>query len=196
MINADRWELRERQWTSRATCPPPAVLLTLPPLPTLLAAPTATRSTYAMSTPAKGSGQESEAAAKGARDAPSSEAEQTLVLVAEDEETIAETLAMIVEDAGYVPVIAHDGREALALARQHRPRIIITDLMMPYMSGAELVTAVRTDAEAQSYTPPAIMVVTAASRAREAGADAIVAKPFDIAQIESVMRRLLSERPD
>ena len=40
--------------------------------------------------------------------------ERPIVLIAEDEETIAETLAMIVEDAGYSAIVAHDGREALA----------------------------------------------------------------------------------
>lgn len=123
---------------------------------------------------------------------------QVLVLVAEDEETIAETLALIVEDAGYVALVAHDGREALALSRQHHPHLIITDLMMPYLSGADFIAAVRSDATARGYAPPPVIVVTATSRARaeEAGADAIVTKPFDIAKIEAAMQRLLQEQAD
>lgn len=126
-------------------------------------------------------------------DEPSPDTQQIIVLVAEDEETIAETLAMIVEDAGYVAIVAHDGREALALARQHRPHLIITDLMMPYLNGADLIKAVRGDATAQGYTPPPVVVVTAASRRRaeEAGADAIIPKPFDVDKIEAVLIRLL-----
>jgi len=120
------------------------------------------------------------------------------VLVVEDEETIAETLALLVEDAGYVALVAHNGRDALALARQHRPHLIITDLMMPYLSGADLIAAVRQDATAQGYSAPPIIVVTAASRAHaeEAGADAIITKPFDIAKIEAAMQRLLEEQAD
>jgi CheY-like chemotaxis protein len=127
---------------------------------------------------------------------PSPETRQVIVLVAEDEETIAETLAMIVEDAGYLPVVARNGREALALARQHRPQLIITDLMMPFLSGQDLIAAARADAAAQGARPPAVMVVTAASRARaeEAGADAVIVKPFDINKLEAVMERLLRER--
>lgn len=125
---------------------------------------------------------------------PITEADQVVVLIAEDEETIAETLAMIVEDFGYMPLVAHDGREALALAQQQQPDLIITDLMMPYLNGADLIAAVRDDAEEHGVAPPPIMVVTAVSlrRAEEAGADEVVAKPFNIATIEAAIQRLLS----
>ena len=128
-------------------------------------------------------------------DAPTPGTQQAVVLVAEDEETIAETLALIVEDAGYVAVVAHDGRTALALARQHRPQLIITDLMMPYLSGADLIAALRGEAASNGMDPPAVIVVTAASRARAeaAGADAIILKPFDVRAIEAAMRRLLPD---
>ena len=127
-------------------------------------------------------------------DTPTAEADQIVVLIAEDEETIAETLAMIVEDAGYLPVVAHDGREALALAQQQRPDLIITDLMMPYLSGADLIAAIRAEAEAKGFDPPPILVVTAVSlaRAAEAQADAVVAKPFNITTIETMIERLLN----
>ncbi len=119
--------------------------------------------------------------------------ERPIVLIAEDEETIAETLAMIVEDAGYSAIVAHDGREALALTRQHRPQLIITDLMMPYLSGADLIAAVRAEAAAEGQAPPPFVIVTAASRVRaeEAGADAVIAKPFDVTRVEAVIQRLL-----
>ena len=122
------------------------------------------------------------------------EAGQVVVLIAEDEETIAETLAMIVEDAGYAPVVAHDGREALVLAQQHRPDLIITDLMMPYLSGTDLIAAIRDEAAAKGFVAPPIMVVTAVSPARalEAQADAVVAKPFNVVTVETMMQRLLS----
>ncbi|MGH2487556.1 MAG: response regulator [Ktedonobacterales bacterium] len=118
---------------------------------------------------------------------------EVIVLIAEDEETIAETLAMIIEDAGYVPVVAHDGRQALLLARERRPQLIVTDLMMPYINGAELIAEVRVLAAAEGYPAPPIILVTAASaaRARDAGADAIVAKPFELSRIEAVVHRLM-----
>ena len=125
---------------------------------------------------------------------PQKEAGQVVVLIAEDEETIAETLAMIVEDAGYAPVVAHDGREALVLAQEHRPDLIITDLMMPYLSGTDLIAAIRDEAATKGLVAPPIMVVTAVSPARalEAQADAVVAKPFNVVTVETMMQRLLS----
>lgn len=117
-----------------------------------------------------------------------------VVLIAEDEEPIAETLALIVEDAGFTAIVAHNGRDALALARQHRPQLIITDLMMPYLSGTDLIATVRRDAAAQHTTPPSVIVVTAANpaRAEAAGADAVVTKPFDVTKIEATIHRLIS----
>lgn len=119
--------------------------------------------------------------------------EQVLVLIAEDEDTIAETLALIVEDIGYLPVIAHDGREALALARQHRPRLLITDLMMPHLNGGDLIAALREDAASLGIDSPPVIVVTAAGRARaeETGADVIIPKPFDVAKVEDAINQLV-----
>lgn len=129
-------------------------------------------------------------AIESARDAQ----ERIDVLIAEDEESIAETLAMLVEDAGHTAAVALNGRQALALAQRLRPRLLLTDLMMPYLNGADLIDAVRRDAVEHAYAAPITVLVTAASmaRAREAQADAIVSKPFDIAKIEAVLERYLN----
>lgn len=121
------------------------------------------------------------------------ELEPAIVLVAEDDDVIAGALALVVEDAGHVAVVAHDGQEALALARRYHPRLIITDLVMPHLDGADLIAAVRQDAATRGTTPPAVVVVTAAGRARaeEAGANVIFFKPFDVERLEAAMRRLL-----
>jgi two-component system, chemotaxis family, chemotaxis protein CheY len=117
-----------------------------------------------------------------------------LILIAEDEQPIAEALAMIIEDAGYeAPLIAAHGRQAQALVRTHRPALIITDLMMPLMDGAELIAAVRADAALDSHRPPPIVLMTAAGmrRAREAQADALLRKPFDLREVEALLLRFL-----
>lgn len=126
------------------------------------------------------------------------EEEAPVVLIAEDEETIAESLAMIVEEAGYTAIVALDGRQALMLARSHRPRVILTDLMMPYLSGSDLIASVRRDAAASGEHAPHIALITAASRARaeEAGADVVISKPFDIDRIEDLLHSLLGDRSE
>lgn len=120
-----------------------------------------------------------------------------LVLVAEDDEPLAGALALIIEDAGYTPLRAADGRAALELARARRPGLVMTDLMMPYMTGAELIVALRSDAQASGTSGPPIILITAASYqyARDLGADAVVQKPFDLEEIESLLHRYLGPPP-
>lgn len=119
--------------------------------------------------------------------------ESALVLIAEDEAPIAEALAYLVEDYGYIPILAAHGREALELARSRHPRLIITDLMMPIMDGVELIKALRADAASNGQIVPPIIVTTAGGlrRAEEAGADVVLRKPFNIEDIEALLRRFL-----
>lgn len=118
------------------------------------------------------------------------EAVRPIVLIVEDEEPIAEALAYVIEDAGYIAMVAPHGKAGLALALQHRPVLIFSDLMMPQMSGPEFIHALR--AELNSSMPPIILMTAADVRfARDAGADSILKKPFDIATVEALIRRLL-----
>jgi len=64
--------------------------------------------------------------------------EKKVVLIAEDERSIADIVCVVVEDAGYQPVLAAHGRQALEMARIEHPALVVTDLMMPHMTGAEL----------------------------------------------------------
>lgn len=119
--------------------------------------------------------------------------EPPVVLVAEDEEPIAAALMLIIEDAGYTPLVAAHGKEALNLSRERRPALIITDLMMPYLDGAELISAIRADAAEDNHAAPPIVLMTAAGlrRAQEAGADALLRKPFNIEEVEALLSRFL-----
>jgi CheY-like chemotaxis protein len=119
-----------------------------------------------------------------------------LVLIAEDEEPIAEVVATVVEDAGYTPRLAAHGREALELARAEQPALLITDLMMPHLSGAELIAALHSDAAAGGHDPVPVILITAAgqAQARAAGADAVLRKPFELLELDVLLRRLLGDR--
>ena len=116
-----------------------------------------------------------------------------LVLIAEDEEPVAELLSYVVEDAGYTPLVAFHGRQALELTRERRPALVITDLMMPYLSGADLVAALSTEAAAGDGARPPVILVTGAgpSQARAAGADVVLYKPFQVADLEALLHRFL-----
>ncbi len=123
----------------------------------------------------------------------SKEGEQILILIADDEEPIVELLATFVQDLGYSPLVAQNGQQALDLAHERWPALIITDLMMPVLSGADLILALREEASAQGKLPPPIIVLTAGSSraARNLPVEAVLLKPFDLQQVERTIRRLL-----
>ncbi len=120
-------------------------------------------------------------------------AEEILILIADDEEPIVELLAMFIEDLGYLPLRAQNGKQALDLAREHGPALIITDLMMPVMDGADLVHALRAEASVQGRDSPPIVLLTAGSTriANQLPVEALLRKPLDLGQLERVIHRLL-----
>lgn len=118
-----------------------------------------------------------------------------IVLIVEDERSIASFVAETIAEMGYTPLVATHGQQALELARKQWPVLVITDLMMPRMGGAALIAALRDTAAAQGRPAPPILLVTAASgvHARAAGADAILRKPFNLIELEAAVLRLLEE---
>ena len=117
----------------------------------------------------------------------------SVVLIAEDERSIASLVAELVAQAGYTPLVATNGRQALDLVREQWPALVITDLMMPYVDGAALTTAVRAEAATRGVDAPPIVLMTAAGPqyARAAGANAVLRKPFNLVELEALLRRFL-----
>ncbi len=107
------------------------------------------------------------------------------ILIAEDDATSARILERILSKQGYQTWLASDGREALALARQHSFDAVLTDWMMPHVDGMELIRQIRS----APRPAPFIMVVTSldGAQAREhalrAGADDYLAKPYGSAEL-------------
>jgi len=83
---------------------------------------------------------------------------RTQVLVVDDERASRDWLTEVLEPAGFAVIPARGGREAIELARTRRPDLVLLDLLMPEVSGFEVVEALRSD-QATSKTP--IMVLTA-----------------------------------
>lgn len=120
-------------------------------------------------------------------------AEPYLVLIVEDESSIAAVLAAFVEGLGYVPLVAPHGAAALGLARARWPALVLTDQMMPLLSGSRLIAALRADAEARGQRMPPTILMSAGSLriAEQAGADVVLPKPFDLEQVEALLKRFL-----
>lgn len=89
------------------------------------------------------------------------------VLVVEDDPDLLLMLATALELDGRRVVTAANGRDALRLARQHRPALVVLDLMLPIMSGEEVGEALRRD-EALKRVP--VIVVSARHDAEQAAA--------------------------
>lgn len=125
------------------------------------------------------------------------EAEPLLALIVDDEEAIAETLADFLAEFGFTTLIAANGEQALELAHQRWPALLLTDLMMPRLNGIDLIAALRAESTARKIKPPFIVLLTAAGKraAERTGADAVILKPFELEQIEQVVRQL-SKPPD
>ncbi len=104
------------------------------------------------------------------------------ILVAEDSPTQAQRLVYILTQRGYSVVAAVNGREALDMARQLRPALIISDVVMPEMDGYTLTRHIKSDPELRGT--PVILVTTMSDpqdviRGLECGADCFILKPYD-----------------
>jgi diguanylate cyclase (GGDEF)-like protein len=118
------------------------------------------------------------------------------ILVVEDDEFIARLLSAELAGAGYDVRIASDGVEALELAFERCPDLVLADVMMPNMDGYEMTRRLREDPRTEAVS---IIMLTARGVAADklegltAGADDYIVKPFDadelLARIRGVLRR-------
>ena len=115
------------------------------------------------------------------------------VLVVDDDPTVAEVVAGYLDRAGYLVDRADDGPTALAQAGEHRPDLVVLDLMLPGMDGLEVCRRLR------GRGPVPVIMLTARGDEEdrilglEVGADDYVTKPFSprelVLRVESVLRR-------
>ena len=123
--------------------------------------------------------------------------EPTLVLIVDDEAPIVDALEFLVEELGYTSLSAQNGRDALEHIRHRWPTLVLTDFMMPFVSGVQLITEIRTRAAAWGLAQPIFIIMTAARSTSvvEINADVIVLKSFEISDIEEILRRFLDIVP-
>jgi DNA-binding response OmpR family regulator len=125
---------------------------------------------------------------------------EILILVVEDETSIAEVVGLYLKRAGYRVQIAPNGRQALDLFEKQMPNLVILDLMLPEVDGLSVARWLR----ARSDVP--IIMLTARREeidritGLELGADDYVVKPFSpqelVSRVRAVLRRLKREQPD
>jgi two-component system, sensor histidine kinase and response regulator len=115
----------------------------------------------------------------------------SVVLVADDEPAVLDALSEVVEDLGHQVVRAHDGREALQLARAQKPHLVVTDHMMPRLSGLDLVRQLREDDLLRDV--PVLLLSAALPLGSGSEAKAFLPKPFELSEFEALVSSLLAE---
>ena len=104
------------------------------------------------------------------------------VLVIDDDPVIVKLLRVNFELEGFNVISAGDGQEGVEKARNERPDVVISDIMMPVMNGLELVSTLKSDPSTADL--PVLLLSAKAQmadvqRGFELGADDYVTKPFD-----------------
>lgn len=118
------------------------------------------------------------------------------ILVVDDDRQIVRLVSAYLEQAGFQTLTAHDGATALRLVRSERPDLMVLDLMLPDIDGADLTRIIRTDSHLTSM--PIIMLTARVDDTDkiiglELGADDYITKPFNprevVARVRAVLRR-------
>lgn len=103
------------------------------------------------------------------------------VLLVEDESDVALVAATVLEDAGYHVTVATDGHEGLEIALQEQPELVISDFMMPRLTGLEMIERLRH----AGFDRPIILTTAIAEDflPYQPGYDAYLAKPYGTRQL-------------
>ena len=117
------------------------------------------------------------------------------ILLAEDNQMNIDTLSDYLTSYNYRLLVAHNGYEAIEMAKQHQPDLILMDIQMPEMDGLEAMREIRKDLSLQK-TP--IIAITALAmpgdqeKCREAGANQYMTKPLKLKQLLGMIQELIN----
>lgn len=120
--------------------------------------------------------------------------ESKKILVVDDEEVTTELAQTFLERHGFTVVCAHDGQQALELARSENPDLILLDVNIPKLDGFQVCKQLKSEEQFQSIP---ILMFTAkglssdVERGQEVGADEYIIKPFSGAALVAIIRKHL-----
>jgi two-component system, cell cycle response regulator DivK len=123
------------------------------------------------------------------------------ILVVEDNPANLKLATTVLEHAGYQVLHAGTAADGIALARRHRPDLILMDIQLPGMDGLTATSVLKTDAETRAIPIVALTafaMVGDEARILAAGCDGYIAKPFDykvfLSRVESILQRVKVEK--
>ncbi len=121
--------------------------------------------------------------------------ERCVLLIAERDPSVRELQRHFLEKAGFALDFADDGEAALERAREARPSLIVTEILIPRLDGLALCRRLKEDPLTRDIPVIVFSILAAAARAEEAGASAFLRKPFvETAFLEKV-RELIAAQP-
>jgi OmpR family response regulator RpaB len=119
------------------------------------------------------------------------------ILVVDDEPGILKVTSLRLKKLGYNVLTAVDGKEALDTIRNENPDLVLLDLVMPFMNGAEVCEQIKND-ETLKHIP--IILFTAsgsgamtAEKIKEVGADDYIVKPFEPEELADKVEEILAQ---
>ena len=116
---------------------------------------------------------------------------QAIILVVERNPAVQRLEKFFLEQAGYQVEFANDGEAALERARQLKPQIIVTEILVPKLDGLSLCRSIKSDPETSDTLVLIFSHLHAEDRAREVGADAFLIKPLDDELLIHTVEKLL-----
>jgi two-component system phosphate regulon response regulator PhoB/two-component system alkaline phosphatase synthesis response regulator PhoP len=114
------------------------------------------------------------------------------ILVVDDDMAILDMVAELLGYEGYEVLTSNSGSDALIQAKDHAPRLILLDLMMPEMSGWQVVSALRS--APQTRTIPVVLLSARrdlAATAQDLGVEHFLEKPFDVDELLGVVGKYM-----
>ncbi|MFV9507153.1 MAG: response regulator [Oscillochloridaceae bacterium umkhey_bin13] len=120
---------------------------------------------------------------------------QRTILVVDDDDGLRELIRINLEHEGYLVLQAANGLQCVATVREHRPDLVLLDVMMPEMDGLEACARVR------EFSQVPILMLTAKAQSDDVitgldrGADDYLPKPFNMDELAARMRALLRRAP-
>ncbi|MBA2703302.1 MAG: response regulator [Blastocatellia bacterium] len=123
--------------------------------------------------------------------APNKPEQRALILVVERNPIVQRLERFFLEQAGFGVEFTEDGLAALARAQELKPRIVVTEILVPKLDGLSLCRTLKSGAETKDILVMIFSHLQAEDRAREAGADAFLSKPLDEELLITTLEKLL-----
>lgn len=120
----------------------------------------------------------------------STDASPALLLVVDDDEDVRMSLAEALSERGFAVTTAADGKQALEVARERPPSVILLDLMMPKMNGWQFWDEHQTDAKLRNI--PVVIITATGLGPGALGKVPVLRKPLNLEHLVTVLQRAIA----